>query len=207
MATPHSFCQAVLPDCWGGAERVRLCFARSIVEMCQSNSDRTTALVPSSAAEWPVYRPLAEPPLDRVIVHVFEFLNRLLAQPYIEVVLFRRPELMVAVLVRYVLYYRISGSLEVLDQRYARLPLPLLLEDRQHSLFGKPNEDVNVFGHNHESKTQPAIVASSRFEFRNYNPFAAVLIEQFPPAAASERDEVRVPFVIENSTSRSSFIR
>ena len=120
------------------------------------HTDAPAVFVPAGGAKRPVARPRDQAGADRVVVHVGQLFSNLFFFVQIERIVFRLPEGIVATDLRRVADKLVANPTADLVRTES---FPLLHENAQLAWVGKPDDRVDVVGHDDETDARrPATI-------------------------------------------------
>lgn len=132
---------------------------------------------------------------DRILVHVGQFFFELCLTVNLKRIVLRLPEW-----IGRVDTFKVSSIavFEPATNVVAGDSLPAVHEAAELSGFRKPDNCVDVVGHDHEPDAFCRLTAQLFAQHPEDNPFCVVVIEQASPFVARKRNEVGIEFVVDD---------
>lgn len=132
---------------------------------------------------------------DRILVHVGQFFFELCSTVNLKRIVLRLPER-----IGRVKTFKVSGVavFEPTTNVVAGDSLPTVHEAAQLAGFRKPDDRVDVVGHDHEANAFCKLTVQLLVQHPEDDPFYVVVIEQASPFVARKRNEVGIEFVVDD---------
>ena len=126
-------------------------------------------------------------------MHVRQFLSHFLLVVQVERVVFRLPKRIMIANLLGVVHECLAHHLP--DVMRAE-PLPLLHEDAQLARDRKPDDGVNVVGHDHKADARRLSAAQLRLEHPKHDTLGTIVVQELATSVTGKRDEVGVQRVV-----------